>query len=142
MLLTISHLALAVVPSPAPGDDMFGWAITTIQWIVEQFQAKNYMPAVGAIVMLAVFFIKKFFGDKISNARLTLLSAILGVLSSVAVSMMGVAMDASKMDIFSALSNGLMVGAAASGFWGLLGKHLLSKKEPAPSEIPPAPPEV
>ena len=140
MISTIFSHLLSAVPVADPGSDVFGWLLNTVKWAVEQFQARNFMPAVGAVVMVLVFAARKLFANVIESKHLTWLSMILGMLASLAASLLNLNASSSPMDILGALSNGLMVGAAASGFWSLLGKKLLGDKpaDPAAPAPPPA----
>jgi len=86
------------------------------------------MPACGMLMMLLVWVIKRISGDALKTERLALLSAGLGVLSAVGIELLALTIDSNRVDLLTAIINGLMVGAGASGFWSLLGKKLLDTK--------------
>jgi hypothetical protein len=114
----------------AVDDQSIDWVMNSVQWLVTQFQNRNYMPACG-MLMLLVWAVKRFSGDALKAERLALLSAGLGVLSAVGMELLGLTVTSNKVDLTRAIVNGLMVGAGASGFWSLLGKQLLNKNHPS-----------
>lgn len=129
MLISIVLMALGQAPvEPTDGADVMQWVMSTIQWTVEQFHAKNYLPAVAAIVMVLTFAVKKILGDKLKTEQLALVSAGLGLLTSLATELAGMAMGSGTFDILRAVAGGLLVGPLASGFWSLLGKKIFTKK--------------
>lgn len=138
-IVTTTLLAQAV-PSAAPGDDVFGWLMSSLKWALEQFQNKNYMPAIGMLVMVMVWVFKKYFEDKVTPAHLPYVSAAMGVVVACAMNLMALAAGSKPHDWLTAIGMGLTMGAAASGFWSLMGKWLEAKLLNKPSAPPPAPP--
>lgn len=134
MLTTLMFTLLAQLPSAEPTGDAFSWLLQSGQWVIAQFQAKNFLPACAMLVMMAVWAAKKFLGDKLKTEHMALLAAGLSLLSSLAMELIGMKTGSGGFDIFRALANGLMVGAGASGFWSLVGKKLF------PNASPPADP--
>ena len=118
---------LLQIPAPVPTGDEMAWVLESAKWAVEQFQNKNYMPAVGMTIMLLVFVFNKFFHAKVKKEHLALVSASIGVLSAVAMNMMALAVGSQPMEWVSAIMAGLTMGAAASGFWSLIGKMVVDK---------------
>lgn len=112
-------------PASEPGTDMVGWALGLVKWIAEQFAAKNYVGAVAAIVMALVFVAKLLLKDKLSSGALPLLSAGLGLLAAVAADLMSAGTGVTGLSVVNILVAGVTTGAMASGFWSLLGKHIV-----------------
>ena len=112
-------------PTAEPGTDMVGWALGLVKWIAEQFAAKNYVGAVAALVMALVFVAKLLLKDKLSSGLLPLLSAGLGLLAAVAAGLMSAGTGMSAAEVVSVVVAGLTTGAMASGFWSLVGRHLV-----------------
>jgi UDP-N-acetylmuramyl pentapeptide phosphotransferase/UDP-N-acetylglucosamine-1-phosphate transferase len=125
---------LTQVPSAEPGTDMFGWLLELLRWVVEQFKQKNYVPGMGGVVMVLVFFARMFLLKRLNSNVLPLVSAGLGVLLACGVNLAGLAVGSQPMDWLSALAMGLTTGAAASGFWSLVGKKLSEKFLPVKGE--------
>ena len=102
--------------TPIPGDDPGSF----VKYLVEAFQGGNWALAIGLVIMLGVWLTSKFL--KVNNEWLPLISSVYGVLGSILASVIA---GQSWVD---AVVNGLVIGTSASGFWSLLGKHLLPKK--------------
>ena len=102
--------------TPIPGDDPGSF----VKYFVEAFQGGNWALAIGLVIMLGVWLTSKFL--KVNNEWLPLISSVYGVLGSILASVIA---GQSWVD---AVVNGLVIGTSASGFWSLLGKHLLPKK--------------
>lgn len=131
---------LAVLQAPATGDSV-SWAFDTLKWCLEQFQQKNFMPAIGGFVMILVYAFNKLFKDKVSPKALPLLAAGLGCLLAVATNLASMAAGNKPQDWLAAIATGFMAGAAASGLWSLLGKkaaELLGLEKPQAPAAPPA----
>lgn len=143
MLASIALFAQAA-PSSDPGADPIAWALNLIKWMVEQFQAHNYAPAVGAAIMLAVWLARKLIGDRLPAKALPWVSMGLGMLFAMGAKLTALAMGMSSMDIIAALVSGAMAGFSASGMWSMFGKHVDAAVAPAapadPPADPPAPP--
>lgn len=131
MLSSLMITVLAQAPSPLPGDDTFGWILEAMKWMVEQFQSKNYMPATGMMIMVLVFLFNMFFKEKVNKKHLALVSAGVGVLSACAMNLMSLMAGYSSKDWMNAVAMGLTMGAAASGFWSMLGKKVLEETLPS-----------
>lgn len=127
MLTTLMTAVLAQIPPVAPSGDEFSWVLSTLMWIVEQFQHKNYMPAIAMTVMVLVFAFNKFAKDKMKKEHLPLISAAIGVTVACVTNGLALGMGASAKDWASAIVMGLTVGTSASGFWSLFGKWLMDK---------------
>lgn len=154
MVTALYFTLLAQVTPPGADTNMSIWLTESIHWMVEQFNSRNFLPLCGVVIMVLVRLVHKFFGDKLEKKKLALVASLLGVISAVAMNLIGLAVDSTKTDIFAAISNGIMVGAAASGFWNVLGKTAsakidsiagkaakrLKKKKPADPPVPPPQP--
>jgi uncharacterized membrane protein len=103
--------------------------LTSIRWAVEQYQQKNYMPAVGVLIMVVVFLSRKYLNDKIQDEYMPLFSATTGVLVAVATNLTALAVGSTQTDWISAVVSGVATGAMASGLWSLGGKKLLKKSK-------------
>ena len=137
-LVPLYILAQTVAPVAVPGDDPVAWLLSMLKWIVEQFQAGNYLPAISGVVMVVIAVFHRFFEDRIPKRWLPLVSAGVGVLTAVALNMLDLALGCNKTDVLHALSTGLMVGSGASGFYSLAGKAIMEKVFPR-AELPAAP---
>lgn len=141
MIINTIVTMLSAAPSPQPtGDDVFGWLLESVKWIVEQFQAHNYAPAVAMLVMVVTFLFSKLLASKLPRAAMPWVSAGIGVLIAMATKVLGMAMGASTTDLLSTLVQGFVAGMTASGMWSMLGKKLLGSSDPATAD-PAAPPE-
>ena len=79
-------------------------------------------------LMVAIWALKTFFWKALPPKAMPWVAAVAGVLLSFAATLQGGA------SWFQAAVAGLVTGAAASGLWSLVGKHLLpTKKEPQES---------
>lgn len=103
--------------------------VDAAKWAIEQYQHKNYMPAIGLLVMVLVFLSRKFLSDKIQPEHMPAFSAAMGILVSVATNLTAVAVGSTPIDWISAVVSGLVTGTMASGLWSLGGKKLLTKPE-------------
>jgi len=90
-----------------------------IEKTVEAFQLGNWGPAVGLAIMLLVWFLVSFLWTTFPSVALPWLSAGLGIVSAVATDLIA------GRPWWKALLSGLTMGAAASGFWSMLGKYIL-----------------
>lgn len=115
---------LPPLPPPTPGTDTFGWVLQAGQFIVAAFKAHDTAPAIGVLVMVLTWTFNQFFKGKISTAALPFVSAALGVLTSIAANLTALAIGVTPMGWVSAILTGLTTGAAASGFWSLIGKKV------------------
>jgi len=92
--------------------------------LYEAINSDQWPLAVGLGLMLLVFAVRKFVpGDKLSSMG-PWLAAILGVAGYVAVALT----NNPEGDWMEAVTQGLMAGAAAVGFWEMLGKKILARK--------------
>lgn len=123
----LTTLLLAQVAAPGADTDMSIWLTEQIHWMIDQFHSRNFLPLCGVVIMIAVRVVHKLFGKKLEKKKLALVASLLGVISAVGMNLIGLAVGSSKVDILAAISNGIMVGAAASGFWNVLGKTASNK---------------
>ena len=101
-------------------------AAETVSLLVKAVQDKNWVLAVGFLMMLLVFVANKFgLKDKVGTKALPWV--VLGL--SVA-SVSGAAL-ASGLAVADSLVQGVLAGVAAIGGWELLFKHILVKKPAA-----------
>ncbi len=135
MYITLLTSVLAQVPPVAPGEDIFGWLLSSLGWVVQQMQGRNYLPGIGMIVMILVFAFHKLFESKIDKKWLPLVSALVGTVSAGAANLIALAAGYSTRTWLEALVTGLIAGATASGFWSLFGKWIASKVFP-PKDSP------
>jgi len=139
MISSFIVTVLAQVPALEPTGDMLGWLLESAKWMFEQYQAKNFMPAVGMLVMVLVFLFNNFFKTKLSKNALPWVSAVIGMLMAGAANLVGLAAGYTTQDWVSTLTSGLMAGAAASGLWSMLGKYVMTKLVPSAPATPEAP---
>lgn len=132
-LMTVVLAQLA----PEPTGDVFLWLLQMGKEVVTSFQSGQHGAAVAGLLMVAVYALRSLLKGRVSQAALPWLSAGLGVLSAVAMQLSALAVGAQPMDWLSALAQGALAGATASGLWSLLGKQamallekLLPKKTP------------
>lgn len=122
--------AATVAPAPTPNPDDLGGILSAI---VDAFKAKNWGILAGLVIMLVVWGVKKFI-PKIPTNYLPWISAALGMLAAMATDLI------SGGTWYVVLFNGLLVGAAASGLWSLVGKQIFgAHAEPAAPATPAAP---
>lgn len=136
MFATLAIFAQVVAPSVDPGADPIAWALNAIKWVIEQFQAHNYAPAVGGLIMLLVFGLRKAIGNKISAKALPWVSMLLGVLVEVGSKLTELVAGFSIMQLIGAIVSGAMIGLSASGMWSAFGKPAAEKLNPP--QDPPA----
>lgn len=129
-------LLLATVPPAVPGDDAVSWLLSSLKWAVERFQAHDYVPAIGMLVMVLVYLFNRFAKDRIASKHLPLVSASIGVLTAIATNLLALAVGSTPLDWVQAVLAGLTAGAAASGFWSLVGKHLAERLGLKPTGSP------
>ena len=111
-----------VVPA-SPNPDDLGSILSAI---IDAFKAKNWGILAGLVIMLIVWGVKKFI-PKIPTAYLPWISAALGVLAAVATDLL------TGGTWYVVIFNGLLVGAAASGLWSLVGKQLFGPHAETPA---------
>lgn len=111
----------AVEPPDVPdiGEDVGGF----IDELVNAFNAKDWGILAGLIIMALIWILKKFVWKALPLAALPWVSAGAGVAVAVATGL------AAGLIWWKAILNGLTVGAAASGLWSLVGKHVFGKNE-------------
>ena len=127
---------------PEPTGDVFLWVLQMGKTIVEMFQAGQHGPAVAGIIMIVVYFLRLALKDRLPQAALPWLLVLFGVLTAISAQLVALATGAPAMSWFSAILQGAMAGAMASGLWSLLGKKLLEllSKIDKPKDPPPADP--
>lgn len=138
LVLALPFVLFAQPVQPPVAGDEVGWVLQTIQFIVKSFQTGAYVPAVAALVMVAVVVLQRLKPD-LGKAKLPWISALLGLVITIAVQLTAIAAGAKPADWLTVILVGLVTGPAASGFWGAFGKWLLGKlqkKAPAPVTPP------
>jgi hypothetical protein len=103
--------------APNPEEDLGGF----LSAVGDAFKNKNWGVLAGLIIMLVVWVVGKFV-PKMSPKYLPWVSAGLGILGSISTDLFAGGVW------YTAIFNGLLIGAAASGMWSLVGKHVLPKK--------------
>ena len=99
------------------------WAIGKM--MIEAFKSKNWGLAVGLLLMLLVFVLRKTpLLAKVPTKAMPWVAAALGVVGTVSTGL------ASGVLWYEALIHGVFLGAAATGLWEMVFKHL-GKKETA-----------
>lgn len=118
---SIASAADTVEPPDVPdiGDDMGGF----IEEIVNAFNAKDWGIFAGLIIMALVWVLKKFVWKALPTGALPWVSAGAGVAVAIATGL------GAGLVWWKAILNGLTVGAAASGLWSLIGKHIFGKND-------------
>lgn len=97
-------------------------AVDLTSFLVDAFQSKEWTLFLGALLMLLVFVLRYFkLLDKLPEAAIGWVAAGVGIVAAVGVSL------ASGAPVGSALIGGFTTGAAASGLWELVFKHILPK---------------
>lgn len=119
---------LSQLPVEPVDGDLTKYVGDMLKFVVEQFQHRNYVPAVASIVVLVTFAVKKIAGDKIKTGQLAIVSTVVALVASLATELAGLAVNAGGFDITRAVVNGLIVGPMASGLYSLLFKQILAKK--------------
>lgn len=96
-----------------------------IKVLAEAAKGGKWSIVVSVGIMLLVFLATKikFIGDLLPSSWKPWIAVSAGVLSSIA------ATGFATGNWITAVLNGLVTGAAASGFWDLVGKKLLKKKD-------------
>lgn len=128
MLMHLVTTLLSQLPVEPVDGDLTKYVGDMLKFVVEQFQHRNYVPAVASIVVLVTFAVKKIAGDKIKTGQLAIVSTVVALVASLATELAGLAVNAGGFDITRAVVNGLIVGPMASGLYSLLFKQILAKK--------------
>jgi hypothetical protein len=116
---------LESVPPPAPAvrNDAprdLDEAFDLIALAVDAFKRKKYGVFTGILIMLAVFFFQRSrLGARLPKSAAPWLACGIAVAASIATVLIA------GRPPLTALAHGVVLGAAASGFWELAGKHLL-----------------
>ena len=130
---TMPALAFAQDEAPVPPDGL-GEMISAL---IAAAQGGQWSIFASLIIMVLVFLATriKFISDLIPKVARPWVAAIAGVLAAVA------ATAFTTGDWLQAILGGLVTGAAASGLWELVGKHVTGgkKEEEAPAEAPAEP---
>lgn len=105
------------VVAPDPEKDLGGF----MSLMIDSFKNKNWGVFAGLLIMLLVWVTRKFI-PKMPTNYLPWVSAAMGIVVSVATDLIA------GGTWYYAIFNGLLIGAAASGMWSLVGKHVLVKK--------------
>lgn len=92
----------------------------TITMLVNAVQSGHWTVLAGLILTVLVWVARRVLGPKkLPSSAIPIVNAVIGVVVAVAdLLILGRAW-------YEALGTGLLVGAAAGGFWSMLGKHLL-----------------
>jgi len=106
--------------TPDPEKDLGGF----MSMMIDAFKNRNWGVFAGLIIMLLVWVTRKFI-PKMKADYLPWVSAAMGIVVSIATDLVA------GGTWYFAIFNGLLIGAAASGMWSLVGKHVLVQK-PAP----------
>ena len=110
----------------APESAEEAWAIGKM--MIEAFKSKNWGLAVGLLLMLIVFLLRKTpVLTKVPTKAMPWVAAGLGVVGTISTGL------ASGVVWYEALVHGLFLGAAATGLCEMVFKHL-GKKAPAEEE--------
>lgn len=119
-------LAILAVPSTALAQDVDPDSLgDLVPALVAAVQGGQWSLVVSLALMVLVFLATKipFIKEWLPRAALPWVSAVSAVVMSVAVTAM------TSGDWLAAVLNGLVTGAAASGFWSLVGKRVLGGGE-------------
>lgn len=132
-MLTIITTLILAQPSVEPTTDTVDWAGSLVKWCIDQVAHKNYVALIAAIVMALTYLAKIVLKDRINSDHLPWISAGLGMMTSLAASLLGVTHGMPLVDVADLCITGLTTGAMASGFWSLVGRRMsdwLDKKFP------------
>ncbi len=89
-----------------------------VEEMISAYNGKDWSILAGLSIMLLIWIIKRFIWTSLPVSVLPWLAAGLGVLAAVAT-----ALTLGQL-WWKAILNGLTTGAAASGLWSLVGKHV------------------
>lgn len=128
MLSLINQIILAA-PAAEPLEDAKEWIEESADWMIEQFQNGNYLPAVAMGVMLLVWLFRKLFMGRVSSKLMPLFSAAIGLVTVIGANLISLAAGYDTMSVVSIVLSGLLIGTSASGFWDLIGRHVAAKVE-------------
>lgn len=117
----VAPTATEPAATPDPEKDLGGFMVL----LLDAFKNKNWGVFAGLVIMLLVWITRKFI-PKMPTSALPWVSAGMGIVASVATDLIA------GGTWYVAIFNGLLLGAAASGMWSLVGKHVFVKKETAP----------
>jgi hypothetical protein len=126
MLVVCAAIVLWAVATPAapPTNVEPGSMILSL---VAALQAGKWYVAIGIAISLLTWLldviVTRFRENPIPRWLVPWIAAALGMASAVVAALIAGA------DIATALVGGLVTGKAASGFWSLVGKHLLTSKD-------------
>lgn len=103
-------------------------AMALAKLLIEAVKSKNWPLAAGILVMLALYAAERFgkVRQKVGKKLWPWVGAGFGIAASIAAGLMA------GVDVMDAVVQGFIAGAAATGLWEMVGKHVLkSKKAPA-----------
>lgn len=140
-VLVVLFLAAIVfaqpIPVEPPAGGEVGWALSTLMWVVERFKAKEYMPAVGAVIVVLTFAVRRFVLPNVDAKVMAFVAALLGAVLAAGTNLLAMAVGAKPMDWLSAVAMGFVTGGSASGLWSMVGKWALEKIfPPKPVAVP------
>ena len=117
-----------VEPSPKPEPQSNGEALKMLGDVYQAVKAGNWGLAISLFLMLLVWAARMFLLPKLNPQAVPLVVAILGVIGGISSGIAGGA------PVVASILMGLFVGAAASGLWEQIFKHILpSPQKPAPA---------
>lgn len=107
-------------------------AVKVLAEVYQAVKGGNWGLAAALIVMLLVYAARAFFLPKLNPAALPLVTQVLAVAGGIASAL------AAGAPLLSTVLTGLFVGAAASGLWEQVFKHVLPKPEAPKADAPKA----
>ena len=130
LLISVVSWAQEVVEEVIPAAPSTEEVVGIITSLVAAAKGGQWALVAALGIMVVIWALKTFFWKSLPPKAMPWVSAAAGVLLSFAATLQGGA------SWLQAAIAGLFTGAAASGFWSLVGKHLLpsKKEEPAPKE--------
>jgi hypothetical protein len=92
----------------------------TVTMLVDAVQGGHWAVLVGLALTVLVWVARRMLGPKkLPSSAIPIVNVVIGVVVAIADLLIR------GQPWYEALGTGLLVSAAAGGFWGMLGKHLL-----------------
>jgi len=136
-----SEEAEGFIMIPDEGDEV-GFVKGSIRYIAKKWKAKEFGPAIAAIIMLLLtlaHMLVRRLGKSIQKEWMPHISIASGIGVGLAIQLASLAAGAGFVDWLSAIGQGLLVGLGAVGAWEWLGKRFLKDKVEKVQPKPPTP---
>lgn len=119
-------LTSETIEVPAEGDEV-NFIVDSIRWIRDKFKNKEYGPAIAAILMLILTIANLLvirLGKEIRKEWMPTVAMATGVGVALATQLFDLKPTADWFEWVLAISQGAVVGLAATGVWELIGKKI------------------